>query len=247
MPRVSEAAFIANLIEMIERGRVFGAREIILATNHRTLRRTSCPRARCSRTATPATPSCRARSPPRPARAVRHPGRFEPFDDEALDRPCCCPIRTICTSARRATSLRGGDLAVRRAAAWSVIEERNATWRCRREDRHRHPLERAGGFGGRRHRSQHHGHLPARSRVRLRRAVPLQPTCAMLEVGCGNGFSTARFRELVAHVDAIDYAENMIGARAEAFGERTTASSTTTSSSRAVRGARTTRSSASAC
>jgi SAM-dependent methyltransferase len=32
----------------------------------------------------------------------------------------------------------------------------------------------------------------------------------MLEVGCGNGFSTQRFRDLVRHVDAFDYAENMI-------------------------------------
>jgi ubiquinone/menaquinone biosynthesis C-methylase UbiE len=33
---------------------------------------------------------------------------------------------------------------------------------------------------------------------------------AMLEVGCGNGYSTERFREFVGHVDAFDYAENMI-------------------------------------
>lgn len=32
----------------------------------------------------------------------------------------------------------------------------------------------------------------------------------VLEVGCGNGFSTRRFRELVAQVDAFDYAENMV-------------------------------------
>ncbi len=40
VPRVSEAAFKANLLEMIARARRFGARQIILATNHRTLRRT---------------------------------------------------------------------------------------------------------------------------------------------------------------------------------------------------------------
>jgi lysophospholipase L1-like esterase len=39
-PRVSEAAFAANLIEMIVRARAFGARQIILATNHPTLRHT---------------------------------------------------------------------------------------------------------------------------------------------------------------------------------------------------------------
>ncbi|MFO0773150.1 MAG: SGNH/GDSL hydrolase family protein [Nitrospiraceae bacterium] len=38
-PRVSERAFAANLTEMIDRARRFGAREIVLATNHRTLRR----------------------------------------------------------------------------------------------------------------------------------------------------------------------------------------------------------------
>ncbi len=40
LPRVSLRAYMANLAEMIERSRRFGAREIILMTNHRTLRRT---------------------------------------------------------------------------------------------------------------------------------------------------------------------------------------------------------------
>jgi lysophospholipase L1-like esterase len=39
LPRVSLRAFKANLVEMVERSRRFGAREIILSTNHRTLRR----------------------------------------------------------------------------------------------------------------------------------------------------------------------------------------------------------------
>lgn len=38
VPRVSEAAYRANLIEMIARARNFGTREIILSTNHTTLR-----------------------------------------------------------------------------------------------------------------------------------------------------------------------------------------------------------------
>jgi len=42
----------------------------------------------------------------------------------------------------------------------------------------------------------------------------------ILEVGCGNGFSTERFRELVAHVDAMDFAENMIERARERVGER---------------------------
>ncbi len=40
LPRVSLRAFKANLLEMVERSRRFGAREVILITNHRTLRRT---------------------------------------------------------------------------------------------------------------------------------------------------------------------------------------------------------------
>lgn len=40
LPRVSPEAFRANLFEMIERARRFGARHIILSNNHRTLRRT---------------------------------------------------------------------------------------------------------------------------------------------------------------------------------------------------------------
>ena len=37
-PRVSAAAYRANLVEMIDRSRRFGAQQVILATNHRTLR-----------------------------------------------------------------------------------------------------------------------------------------------------------------------------------------------------------------
>jgi SAM-dependent methyltransferase len=43
----------------------------------------------------------------------------------------------------------------------------------------------------------------------------LEPEMRILEVGCGNGFSTERFRPLVEHVDAFDWAEDMI-ARAKA-------------------------------
>lgn len=38
LPRVSPAAYRANLAEMVERGRRFGAQRIILSTNHATLR-----------------------------------------------------------------------------------------------------------------------------------------------------------------------------------------------------------------
>jgi lysophospholipase L1-like esterase len=39
LPRVSLAAYRANLVEMIDRARRFGAREVVLSTNHPTLRR----------------------------------------------------------------------------------------------------------------------------------------------------------------------------------------------------------------
>ncbi len=38
----------------------------------------------------------------------------------------------------------------------------------------------------------------------------LEPTDRVLEVGCGNGFLTNILRQQVSHVDAFDYAENMI-------------------------------------
>src|SRR5258705_10014414 len=41
----------------------------------------------------------------------------------------------------------------------------------------------------------------------------------VLEVGCGNGFSTNRFRSVVNHVDAFDYSEEMIRRARDAFGE----------------------------
>lgn len=48
----------------------------------------------------------------------------------------------------------------------------------------------------------------------------LEPGMRVLEVGCGNGYSTQRFRELVEHVDAFDYAENMIERARQRIGER---------------------------
>ena len=43
LPRVSEPAYRANLIEMIDRARASGAREIVLSTNHKTLRHKILP------------------------------------------------------------------------------------------------------------------------------------------------------------------------------------------------------------
>lgn len=43
LPRVSEAAYRANLIEMVTRARHFGARQVILSNNHTTLRHQKLP------------------------------------------------------------------------------------------------------------------------------------------------------------------------------------------------------------
>jgi ubiquinone/menaquinone biosynthesis C-methylase UbiE len=47
----------------------------------------------------------------------------------------------------------------------------------------------------------------------------LEPHMDVLEVGCGNGFSTERFRALARHVDAFDFAENMIERAKQRIGE----------------------------
>src|ERR1700687_2390849 len=47
----------------------------------------------------------------------------------------------------------------------------------------------------------------------------LKPDMTTLEVVCGNGFSTERFRALARHVDAFDYAENMIERAKKRIGE----------------------------
>lgn len=43
---------------------------------------------------------------------------------------------------------------------------------------------------------------------------------AVLEVGCGNGFLTNCIREHVTHVDAFDYASNMISGAKKIYGEK---------------------------
>jgi lysophospholipase L1-like esterase len=86
VPRVSEAAFVANLLEMINRGRVFGASHIILATNHCTLRRTVLPSGEVFEEAN-ARYSELARQAAAEAGVVLCDIRraFEPFSDEELD------------------------------------------------------------------------------------------------------------------------------------------------------------------
>jgi SAM-dependent methyltransferase len=43
----------------------------------------------------------------------------------------------------------------------------------------------------------------------------------LLEVGCGNGFSTNRFRPFVRHVDAFDFSDEMIVRAKATYGETT--------------------------
>lgn len=42
----------------------------------------------------------------------------------------------------------------------------------------------------------------------------------VLEVGCGNGFLTSTLREHAKHVDAFDYAENMVAQATDIYGEK---------------------------
>jgi SAM-dependent methyltransferase len=41
----------------------------------------------------------------------------------------------------------------------------------------------------------------------------------VLEIGCGNGYTTAQIRKITAHVDAFDISEEMIGRATSSFGE----------------------------
>lgn len=61
----------------------------------------------------------------------------------------------------------------------------------------------------------------AQREVELHYIAPnLRATDKLLEVGCGNGYLTNRLREIVKHVDAFDYAENMVERGKRLFGEK---------------------------
>lgn len=47
----------------------------------------------------------------------------------------------------------------------------------------------------------------------------IKKTLEVLEVGCGNGYSTSIFRELAKYIDAFDLSENMIERAKKAYGE----------------------------
>ena len=48
----------------------------------------------------------------------------------------------------------------------------------------------------------------------------IKSTDKVLEVGCGNGFLTNTLREIADHVDAFDYAENMVEQAKSLYGEK---------------------------
>jgi len=47
----------------------------------------------------------------------------------------------------------------------------------------------------------------------------LKRDMSVVEAGCGNGYSTAKFRTLVRHIDAFDFSEAMVMRAIERFGE----------------------------
>lgn len=47
----------------------------------------------------------------------------------------------------------------------------------------------------------------------------LQPNARVVEIGCGNGFVSRQIRQQVAHLDAFDFAENMVDRARQRFGE----------------------------
>jgi acyl-CoA thioesterase-1 len=87
LPRVSEDAFVANLVEMVARARRFGAREIVMQTNNRTLRRAPLPSGEVFEDAN-ARYSELIREVARTTGAALCDIRevFEPFDDDTLER-----------------------------------------------------------------------------------------------------------------------------------------------------------------
>jgi SAM-dependent methyltransferase len=48
---------------------------------------------------------------------------------------------------------------------------------------------------------------------------PLNKTTRIVEIGCGNGYVTQQLRERVAHVDAFDFAKNMVERARATYGE----------------------------
>ena len=161
----------------------------------------------------------RARWPPRPGSCCATSGSRSSRSATRSSIGCCCPIPTICTSAPRATRSTPRRSGRTSSGAWR---------RLRSEARH-------GGAGVKTATDIHWNERAASVADDIEVNIMdifqrdleydyvgpyLSSDQRILEVGCGNGFSTERFRELVAHVDAMDYAENMIERARERVGER---------------------------
>lgn len=87
LPRVSERAYEANLLEMVERARHFGSREVIVMTSHRTLRRAPMASGELYEDASERYSEImrRVAADTRADLCDVRKG-FEPFDDATLDR-----------------------------------------------------------------------------------------------------------------------------------------------------------------
>lgn len=86
LPRVSERAFAANLVEMVARARRAGVSEIIMQTNHRTLRRAPLPSGEIYEDANARySELIRAVARETESTLCDIRGVFEPLDDETLD------------------------------------------------------------------------------------------------------------------------------------------------------------------
>lgn len=87
LPRVSEDAFVANLVEMVARARRFGAREIVMQTNHRTLRRAPLPSGEVFEDANARYSELIREAASATGAALCDIRKvFEPFDDDTLER-----------------------------------------------------------------------------------------------------------------------------------------------------------------
>ena len=109
LPRVSEAAYRANLREMIERARRFGARHIIMSTNHPTLRHKVLLSGESSKTAVAVTTTSFARLPRRAGPSFVISRRRSPNLMTVRCPRCSCLTPITSTSALLVTSTMRGS------------------------------------------------------------------------------------------------------------------------------------------
>ncbi len=216
LPRVSEAAYRANLIEMIERARHFGARRIILSTNHPTLRHkillggesleTRRQRYNGHVREVAVLTGAELCDIERAFADLDHDQLTEmllPYPDQLhltaaghrLYGSCIQPYLERAVAAprqhgRRAMSKSPTDL---HWNARALSESDDA--KVNIHDTVQRDLELDFVF------------------------AQLPPTGRVLEVGCGNGYVTHQLRERTGFVDAFDFAENMIARARAGYGE----------------------------